>query len=52
MKNMPKVFLLASAISGLDIQAIFASEVGSEITLTDNERERERNSRAISTSGF
>ena len=41
MKNMPKVFLLASAISGLDIQVIFASEVGSEITLTDNERERE-----------
>ena len=42
MKNMPKVFLLASAISGLDIQVIFASEAGSEITLTDNERERER----------
>lgn len=37
MKNMPKSILLANAMSALAMQAIFASE----ISLADNERERE-----------
>ena len=46
MKNMQKVFkkafLLASAMSALVAQGIFASQIASGIALTDNERERER----------
>ena len=41
-KSIQKVLLLASVMSVLAIQVIFASEVASETALADNERERER----------
>ena len=48
MKNMPKsiqkAFLLASAMSTLTTQGVFASQIASGIVLSDNERERERES--------
>ena len=46
-KSIQKAFLLASAISALTTQGIFASQIASGIALTGNERERESNSRAI-----
>ncbi|WP_181882784.1 hypothetical protein [Helicobacter sp. MIT 01-3238] len=58
MKNMPKsiqkAFLLASAMSALTTQGIFASQIANGIALADNEREREResSSRTIWASGF
>ena len=41
-KSIQKVFLLASAMSALTTQGIFASQIASGIALADNERERER----------
>ena len=41
-KSIQKVFLLASVMSALTTQGIFASQIASGIALADNERERER----------